>query len=188
MSIEFVRQFVAEYGGLETVGKMSTTMVCESIVKPATLDRRCAYIDKFRIHQTVDGGTKPLMGPASVFVSHAWKYAFGDPVDVMEQYERAHPDSYFWFDVFMNNQHKAETRPQSWWSTTFRLSIKSIGVVLIVMAPWDNPIPISRAWCLWEIICALGQKGVVFSVMLPVAQQDALKEGVLKDPSSIINV
>jgi hypothetical protein len=45
-----------------------------------------------------------------------------------------------------NNQHQATSHPFEWWCTTFRESIKAIGSVLLVMTPWDNPIPLTRVW------------------------------------------
>ena len=56
------------------------------------------------------------------------------------------------FDLFVNNQNIAAELPHTWWSTTFRDSIKHIGCVLLVMAPWSNPIPLTRAWCLYEVL------------------------------------
>ena len=78
----------------------------------------------------------------------------------MEQHAKEHPGAYFWFDLYINNQHGTESVPQEWWSTTFKQSIKSIGSVLLVMSPWNNPTPLTRAWCLWEIMCALDQPDV----------------------------
>ena len=122
----------------------TTTDICNLVVKPATLARKCSFIDLIATDQDDQG--KPHVGQATVFVSHAWKYKFVDNVDVMEQHAKKQPAAYFWFDLFVNNQHGTETVPQEWWSTTFRESIKSIGSVLLVMSPWNNPIPVTRAW------------------------------------------
>ena len=34
-------------------------------------------------------------------------------------------------------------------------AVKEIGHVVLVLSPWQNPIPFTRAWCLWEIYCAI---------------------------------
>ena len=33
-----------------------------------------------------------------------------------------------------------------------------IGHTALVLTPWHNPVPLRRAWCLWEIFSTLGQK------------------------------
>jgi hypothetical protein len=111
--------------------------VCEKIIKPATEAKRCAYI------QIAD---KACVGKATVFVSHAWKYDINDVFTVMLEYADTHPNTFFWFDLFCNNQHQATSHPFEWWCNTFQQNIQSIGAVLLVMAPWQDPIPLRRAW------------------------------------------
>ncbi len=165
---------------------MTTTDICNIIVKPETKAQHTSYIDHF--HRKLDANGRPFLAPATVFVSHAWKYKFSEPVDVMEQYEAENPNSYFWFDLLVNNQHDTSSRPQEWWKSTFTESIRQIGVVLLVLSPWNDPVPITRAWCLWEIMCALGQPGVSLVVRLPTAQVALFKTGVLQDAKSIMQV
>ena len=33
----------------------------------------------------------------------------------------------------------------------FMQSIADIGHTILVIEPWDEPLPFTRAWCLWEI-------------------------------------
>ena len=56
-----------------------------------------------------------------------------------------------WFDLFSNNQHKAPAREFHWWQNTFQDSIRSIGKTVMVLAPWNNPVPLTRGWCIWEL-------------------------------------
>ena len=93
-----------------------------------------------------------FVSSATVFVSHAWRYTFYSVVvDVMEQYAAEHPNAYFWFDLFSNDQNEVASKDFDWFSSTFRNSIRGIGEVLLVLSPWDKPMPICRAWCLYEI-------------------------------------
>lgn len=96
----------------------TTRDICDNIVVPETQGRRCAYIDLLK--GAVDAAGRPLVAPATVFVSHAWKYPFDAPFSVMMEHARDNPDAYFWFDLFVNNQNIASDLPQEWWSTTFR--------------------------------------------------------------------
>ena len=84
VSIEFIRKYIADNN--INVATLTTTDVCNTILKPQTLDRKSAYIELVKGQK--DGNGKPYVGPATVFVSHAWKYKFGEPVDVMEQHAK----------------------------------------------------------------------------------------------------
>jgi tetratricopeptide (TPR) repeat protein len=59
----------------------------------------------------------------------------------------------YWIDVCVNNQWEAPKLPYEWWSSTFLSAIGKIGHTCLVLSPWDDPIPLKRAWCLWEIVC-----------------------------------
>ena len=58
-------------------------------------------------------------------------------------------------------------------------------VTLVNLCRYD-PIPIKRAWCLWEIMCALVNQGVNFVVRLPASQRQLLTQGLMDDSRSII--
>ena len=136
-----------------------------------------------------------LIGPANVFVSHAWSYSFSTPLCVMRQFAKQHPGSFFWFDVLINNQHNlgaAESKPidmYNWLCTTFKESICSIGRVLLVVSPWHAPVPLTRAWCLFEIMTSLkaGNDAVQFDIMLPLAQRELLKNGLAENFRAILD-
>ncbi|RYG98390.1 tetratricopeptide repeat protein [archaeon] len=88
---------------------------------------------------------------ASVFISHAWKYHFLDVVSALQGHFKDEPDIVIWFDMFSNNQHKAVDYDFSWWSTTFRSAIAEFNRTVMVLSPWNDPIPLTRAWCLFEL-------------------------------------
>ena len=73
---------------------------------------------------------KPLVAPATVFVSHAWRYEFCDVV------------GNFRFDLFTNNQNEVASKDFDWFSLTFREGVREIGQVLLILAPWYDPIPV----------------------------------------------
>ena len=97
------------------------------------------------------GGSHPLVADATHFVSHAWKYRFHDFVSALETFEAqndASHDRFYWFDVLCVNQHMSQQLPQEWWSSTFRDAIQKMGHTLVVLSPWNQPVPLTRAWCL----------------------------------------
>lgn len=124
----------------------------------------------------------PLVFSATVVVSHAWRYAlYAVVVDVMEQYASKNPDAYFWFDLFTNNQNELASKDLDWFCSTFRDRIVDIGQVLLVLSPWNDPMPIKRAWCLFEIYNALEASGVKTSINLPLSEVTEVRLGVIKD-------
>jgi hypothetical protein len=92
-------------------GDISTEDLCQRLIFQQHADHRLAY------HKLFDGQrtphSQPLTAPATCFISHAWRCKFADTVDCAEQYELRHPNMYFWFDLFVNNQHTATSNPLS---------------------------------------------------------------------------
>eukprot|EP00043_Microstomoeca_roanoka_P012190 m.117316 g.117316 ORF g.117316 m.117316 type:complete len:509 (+) comp15424_c0_seq2:412-1938(+) len=97
----------------------------------------------------------------------------------MMQLADEEPSTYFWFDLVCNNQVSTTALPHDFWSHTFSSAIESIGRVVAVLSPWNDPVPLRRAWCLWEINCGL--KAPVFEVRLPESQAQLLQQGMLTD-------
>eukprot|EP00049_Salpingoeca_infusionum_P023865 m.14233 g.14233 ORF g.14233 m.14233 type:complete len:707 (-) comp6166_c0_seq1:126-2246(-) len=146
-------------------GCQTTSDACAGFVVPTTKALGVSYVEYLQHKLSADEYTE-LVQPATVFVSHAWRYHLSQTVDAMRQYEEKHPNSYFWFDLVMNSQHQTADRPFEWWCTTFRESIGRIGKMILVIAPWSCPIPLTRAWCLFEIISAI-TSGAQFEIWLP---------------------
>ena len=78
------------------LSELTTTQVCDRIIKPATAERRCAY--STLLAGRSDAAGRPLVAKATVFVSHAWSYRFLDLVDtIVAQYpEGADAGVYLW--------------------------------------------------------------------------------------------
>ena len=126
------------------------------------------------------------VGVAQVFISHAWKYAFLDVVDTLQYHFRDNPDIIIWFDLFSNNQHSAPDLDFHWWSTTFKSAIEQFNHTVLILSPWNNPIPLTRAWCLFEIYCTAACK-CRFEVAMSPSDQRTFIEAILKDATGSIN-
>ena len=148
---DFLLSFIEEYGGRQHFTSLSTTDVNEQIVQPATAEISASYCELLRCT-----GRGDLTADATVFISHAWKYTFLDVVDsilafVEKEKENGAIDVVIWFDLFSNSQHGTSAKPFEWWQGTFKNAIANMGNVLMVMSPWDNPITLTRAWCVFEV-------------------------------------
>ena len=68
-----------------------------------------------------------------------------------------------------NDQHNTPQLPQLWWRQNFQRVIAVIGHTCLILSPWSNPAPLTRSWCLWEVVCSV-HAGVRFSVQLPPSE------------------
>ena len=59
------------------------------------------------------------------------------------------------------------------------------GHIVLLLAPWHDPIPVTRAWCLWEIYSTL-VAGSMFEIGIAKAEIDGLRAAVLvKGPDAL---
>jgi len=164
LTLKAILKFIERNGGRERFQGLTTTQVCEDVLKIITSKRQCSYCDLLLFEEekeeedgdaVVDDGVadKKLksVGKAGVFISHAWKYNFLDVVSALENHFKDTPETIIWFDLFSNNQHLAISLPFEWWATSFKSAIQEMGRTVMVLAPWRDPIPFTRAWCLFEI-------------------------------------
>lgn len=45
--------------------------------------------------------------------------------------------------------------------------VREIGHTCLVLAPWHDPIPLTRAWCLWEILSTMRLHASLTVQMVP---------------------
>ncbi len=148
--LSFLQEFIEQCGGKEKISHLSTNDICREIVKPATIDMQWSYCDLLQFMYHPGFGER-----ANVFISHAWQYKFIDVVDALfEHFPLQERDSMIvWFDVFCVNQHDLSSKEFDWWNDTFKAAIGQIGYTVMVLAPWDDPLPLTRAWCILELFC-----------------------------------
>jgi len=163
---------------------ITTKDVCDFVVIPETAESLCCYLDLYR--EKLDSEGLPYVGVGTVFLSHAWSYAFDTPLAVAREYQESMDvRQYFWFDLCANAQHPNvindhTTRDHTWWSGTFKRSIETLGTVVLVLQPWFEPVPLTRSWCLWEILCAAEAKSVQLLVRLPAVEETGFHAKLLE--------
>ncbi|KAJ3101813.1 Kinesin light chain 3 [Phlyctochytrium planicorne] len=147
--------FIEMCGGRSALIGKTTTDVCTEFVMPWTKESGLSLCKQLELKKN---NTNPTTKPrkATWFISHAWKYQFLDVVDSLQYWfdQEGNSDplnTIIWFDLFTNSQHGTASRPFEWWSGTFLNAVGKIGQVLMVLLPWDNPIPLTRAWCVFEL-------------------------------------
>ena len=166
----------------------TTTEVCTQVVKPMTQSASTSVAACLQhLGATVATG-RPHVGLATVFISHAWHYRFRDLLDAIDAFVTSQPEPesvYVWLDLFTNDQHNAPALPQMWWRTTFKRAIELIGHTCLVLLPWASPIPLKRAWCLWEVLCTVESAKVRFTAQLPSKEVSALENAIENDGDAV---
>ena len=160
----------------------TTTDVCELILKPIVRDEQCSYCEYLENH-----GERHLVGVASVFISHAWKYTFVEVISALEYHFRNEPDIFIWFDLVSNNQIQAPNLSFEWWSNTFKSAIEDFGRVVLILSPFDKPVVLTRGWCIFEIYCAV-ITGSKFELAMGQTQKDKFLAALSDDPGTYLQM
>lgn len=173
VKLSFIGNFYDICGGKTNLDGLTTTDVCNNFIKPLTDKHQSSFCEM------LDQQKHPAVGIATVFISHAWKYLFADVISALEHHFRDQLDTVIWFDLFSNNQHKACSLEFDWWCNTFKTAIEQFGHTVMVLAPWQNPIPFTRGWCIFEVYCS-----AVTNSKFEVAMSERHQELFFEDMSS----
>jgi tetratricopeptide (TPR) repeat protein len=151
--------------------KSKTTGAVVEFVKELTKDRKeslCTYLSQHT-------ETRDFVGTATVFISHAWAYDFLMVVKAVKTFLFQHRGTYgrpqdvvVFFDLFSNCQHDTDEKMDyKWLSATFRRSVHAMNTVVMVIQPWNDPIALKRAWCVYEMFaCASSESKCKFDVAM----------------------
>jgi hypothetical protein len=145
---------------VERLAGLSTDEVCNDIIKPETQSASWpTHVVERSYAQMVLAQGETGIGTATVFASHAWTFVFEELVQSLRYFEEQQPPegepSLFWLDIFVVDENAAHTYPSEWWQTSFTEAVGAIGHTALVLTPWRSPVPLRRAWCLWEIYSTL---------------------------------
>jgi hypothetical protein len=142
-----------------TYKSMTTHQFNQMVMKPRTSILKTSYVNCLLQQKS----TENHVGNANWFISHSWNAAICDTIDsVVDFFHSQQPhcgDAVIWFDIFCVNQHNAGSvsKPSSWYMTTFRTAIASMGNLLLSIDNWREPKPLERAWCVTNctVFCLL---------------------------------
>ena len=112
-----------------------------------------SYIDVLR-RRTPELGAH--FGPADAMISHSWENSFAAMDRAVQLYcekKQLDPCKFMvWLDGFCID--KAAECTTDFLKTTFMKVIDGTGRMLSVLEPFEQPLPIFRAWCSYEMYCA----------------------------------
>ncbi|KDO18993.1 hypothetical protein SPRG_15784 [Saprolegnia parasitica CBS 223.65] len=176
LRLSYLRHFINSHGGETSFAGKTTAQVCFEFVVPLTKPTELSLVD----HVANDPTTASFVAPANWYVSHAWQYLFLETVDSLERFfadRGLTDDAVIWFCVFNNNQHLASSYPFEYWSTTFKDSLATIGNMVMIMHPWNDPIVLRRSWCVFEVYVAVTM-GARFEIALARDQEATFLGGI----------
>jgi len=149
------------------------------VVKPRTKDNKTSFVTLI----ASDPATSGEVGQANIFISHSWKYDFKKLVGAIRDYEQKTDGktNHYFLDYLAVNQ----------WSPMSDLgqlqkTIEQADTTLLVLSPWNAPIPMQRCWCLFEIMKTLGCDTELVIAMPPQEHHEFIKSVKMGMVDSII--
>ena len=130
----------------------------------------------------------PGVGVATVFVSWFLETPLKTLVDALRQYLRLHPelppDTKFWVCDFVIRQSTRQLDVTM--NDVKRLGdcVRAVGHTVLLMEPFDNPMPLRRAYCIKEVFHTQAS-GARFEVVMSAEQQAAFETALVEDFASI---
>eukprot|EP00808_Paulinella_micropora_P011923 g3054.t1 len=186
-----VSLLLATYQRWEAAGlaaDATTDDVVRDLVKPATADQKCSYVELLARSQ--DPQDRAGVATATVFLSHAWKYRFKQVMEAISAHwpnkDNVRSQTFLWFDIFTVNQHQTLTVDPDFWFEAFREIVRTIGRTVLILSPWRNPVPLTRSWCLWEIFCTRLTKAS-FEICLSPTEVTDFENALVEDLDSILD-
>jgi len=133
--------------GYETKG------LVDNVFNKCTRDERCTMLSKLKGEKDSNGCW--AVGKMDYFVSYSWSYKIDQLIEALREFEislgrKAGRPVYFFIDCVCINQW----HPAKHLDDLDRTICSADGLVMVIL-DWENPIPLQRAWCLFEISIAL---------------------------------
>ncbi|GBG28125.1 Kinesin light chain 3 [Hondaea fermentalgiana] len=133
------------------------------------------------------------------FVSQARRCRFADLVAALEKhFGEASSTAFVWLDIFCANQpllnrRVKETPPQivkkreAFMNNGLHRAISGFTDVVVFFDRWDEPAPLKRAWCVWEILGAI-QNEKPINVAFPPGQEEDFVQQLRTEPGKIAEI
>ena len=179
LSLAGLHALVATHGGRVAFEGKSTGWVKYNVVLPATSAAKTSYAAKLLTEES------PHVAPATAFISHAYDDEFLGMVDALAALEAKEGTSaFYYFDLLVVNQHGQHVVvPFEVLRDEFGESVRAIGRTLLYLR-WAKPVPLKRAWCVFEMGTTLAM-GTGMKVVMPPADVAAFKRALEEDFKSL---
>ncbi len=150
----------------------------EKVIRGLSKDTTCPR-DSRPGSAYVDTLSEENAGIATYMISYSWGYTVRDICDTLHSFckqEKADPKrTFIWICCLCVNQHRVrEARdsgtvvPFETFEKEFRNRVLSVQKgVIAMMAPWSEPLYLTRVWCVFEMFTAVSQNKFICITMPP---------------------
>lgn len=191
ISLKGFWNFIESLGGEQAFRGMDCTEVKDKFVKEVTTSKKTSYCSMIEESEIDLSSPEVTVGKANLFVSFAFSSDFLLLFRCLQDYMKSNVENceqaYIWITFFSVNQHAAGKRNMEFWSGTFMESIRGIGRVVLIAMPYDDPTPLSRAWCIWEIYCAVKTESK-FEVAMDKDDEKRFLMDMIKEDTSFFDL
>ena len=115
---------------------------------------------------------------------YSWSYRLSDVVSALNDWAAAHrrdpTATWVWICSLCLNQHRMHTTltPEQL-AEEFNPRVIAIGRILPLLVPWNEPVYVQRAWCLFELYTAIcNARSVAINVFVPPSQRSGFLEAM----------
>ncbi|KAH9133542.1 hypothetical protein LEN26_007069 [Aphanomyces euteiches] len=165
LTVGFFKRFVDIHGGRGAFEGLTTVDVCTRFLMPYTAATKLSLVE--HVHQQPDGHlyAKPATcgGCPGRFLSR-------------ERHGRLSCSVVLYILQQSTRDRKQNLRFRPYWFGIFRSSLRSVGNVVMVMSPWNNPMTLTRTWCVFEVYTS-----IVENARFEIAMGRSQKEAFLQD-------
>ena len=86
-------------------------------------------------------------------------------------------DDYAWIDLYLHNQYQGQVSSMQgenseYWINKFGSLIGGIGKVIAIVTDWEDPVMLTRIWCLFELDTAIDTGAELKFVAMGSQRQD----------------
>jgi hypothetical protein len=160
--------------------KATMEEICHHIIKPITAQYQCSYVDYL---EKIDPFS---VGKAQAYISYARSCNFRDVMKAIIAHFNGDKEAFVWIDIFSFNQHQNLRLSSEFLCNTLKSGIKGMGKTVMVLTSWNEPAPLSRAWCIWELFCAI-EAGGSFEIAMTEESKKELFDHLDQDPLGTID-
>ena len=131
------------------------------------------------------------VGIATVFVSWFLATPLKTLVDALRQYLAQHPklplDTKFWICDFAIRQSTRKLDATQNDVKKLGECVRTVGHTVLLMEPWDAPMPFKRAYCIKEVWHTLASRAH-FAVVMSAVQQAAFERALVEQFDTIVGI
>lgn len=163
----------------------TTAIFCTTFVKEITRPYSSSFV---RFLGDLKAGDHDATGIPTRFISHTWGYQLHRTLRAALESPEGGLNQIYWMDIFCLNQHSSEIGHPDF-NQMLRNSMTQAGHTLFVCSPWNKPVSVTRAWCLYEVMESLKPENkCVFTPVLDPADQNAFATALLTDTSALVEI